>query len=78
MILAGKIEFPEIKVYNNEPKIYAYPWTRLTNITNDHVELHCAVGYEPTAIIRINIHDDHVNIINFDGNKEGWEDDRDE
>ena len=72
------MEIPEIKVFNNEPKIYAYPWTRLTNITDNYVELHCAVDYEPTAIIKINVHDDNINIENFDGNKEQWENDMNE
>lgn len=63
------------KIYNNYPTFYQYPYTTLTSVTNDYIELHCEKYYEPTAIIRININDDTVETENFVENKKQWRDD---
>lgn len=70
------LQIPEsIKIYGSYPKVYGFPWTTLTNITEEYIELHCENDYEPTAIIRMNINDDNIEINSQIENKKQWRDD---
>lgn len=37
--MEGSMNTESVEVFGKYPRIYSYPWTSLTNITEDYIEL---------------------------------------
>ena len=50
-----------INLANSCPQFYAFPWSKITKLNSDRIELYHQDVYEPVSIIKMNINDKNIS-----------------